>query len=166
MAIFSGLTACSGVQSKAEYPTSRYPGDKEANYGQRQSIFGKGGLNLFGGHKDEDKATGITVNAYLWRAALDTISFMPIDKADPFGGTILTQWYSSPNMPNERAKVNIFIIGKELRTDALKVTLFRQVVQNNMWVNVAIDPATATQLEETILNRARQLKVAAGNEEE
>ena len=165
MSVFAGLTACNGIQTKAEYPTSRFPGDKDATYGQRQSIFGKGGLNLFGGHKDEDKATGITVNAYLWRAALDTLSFMPIDKADPFGGTILTTWYTAPNLPGDRVKVNVFIIGKALRTDGLKVSMFRQVLQYGRWVDVAVDPATTTQLEDTILNRARQLKVAAGDDE-
>lgn len=159
-----GLTACQGVETKAEYP-SRREGDKDAVYGQRESISGKGGLNLFGGRKDTDKGTGITVNAYLWRAALDTVSFMPIDKADPFGGTIITEWYSTPQQPNERAKVNVFIIGRELRTDALKVSLFRQIGQNGQWVDVAVDPATSKQLEETILNRARQLKVAEGNAE-
>jgi hypothetical protein len=164
MSILIGLTACSGVDSKAEYPDRR-AGDDDAVYGKRDSIFGQNGVSLFGGHKDDDKAVGITVNAYLWRAALDTLSFMPIDKADPFGGTILTQWYATPKMPNERAKVNVFIIGKALRTDALKVSLFRQVNQNGQWVDVAVDPATNKQLEETILTRARQIKVAEGTAE-
>jgi hypothetical protein len=160
MSILLTLSACSGTtETKAEYPDRR-AGDDDAVYGKRDSIFGKGGLNLFGGHKDSDKAVGITVNAYLWRAALDTLSFMPINKADPFGGTILTEWYTAPNKPTERVKVNVFIIGSELRTDALKVSLFRQVVQNNVWVDVAVDPKTSTQLETTILNRARQIKVA------
>jgi hypothetical protein len=160
MSILVTLSACSSTpETKAEYPDRR-AGDDDAVYGKRDSIFGKGGLNLFGGHKDSDKAVGITVNAYLWRAALDTLSFMPIDKADPFGGTILTQWYSAPNKPGERVKVNVFIIGSELRTDALKVSLFRQIDQNGTWVDVAVDPSTSTQLETTILNRARQIKVA------
>lgn len=166
LSILVALSACSGVKTKAEYPTSRFPGDADASYGQRQGIFGKGGLNLFGGQKEKDKLSGITVNAYLWRAALDTISFMPIDKADPFGGTIITEWYSTANMPNERAKVNIFIMGRELRTDAIKVTLFRQVYGYDKWMDVAVDPGTAKQLEETILTRARQLRAAAGTEVE
>ena len=158
------LAACAGIETKAEYPTRRLSGDKEATYNNnREGLFGKGGLNLFGSNKDgkDGAAAGITVNAYLWRAALDTISFMPLDNADPFGGTILTDWYEAPNATNERVKVNIFIMGRQLRTDALKVTLFRQVKTGNTWQNAAVDPATVTQLENAILSRARQLKVAA-----
>ncbi len=153
------LSSCQGVESKAEYPDRR-AGDPDTMYGKRDSIFGKDGLNLFGSKKKEETGTGITVNAYLWRATLDTLSFMPIDKTDPFGGTILTDWYSAPNMPYERVKANVFIMGRTLRTEALKVTLFRQVAQNGFWVDVAVDPSTVTQLETAILTRARQLKVA------
>jgi len=159
-----GLSACSGVETKAEYPTSRQPGDADATYNnQRQSIFGTGGLSLFSSKKKKEVETGITVNAYLWRASLDTISFMPIDQADPFGGTILTEWFQPPQNPYERVKVNVFIIGRQLRTDALKLTLFRQIAQDGQWIDVAVDPATVTQLEETILTRARQLKVGEKN---
>lgn len=154
------LAACQGVQTKAEYPDRRQPGDKDAVYtGQREGIFGKGGLNLFGGKKEPAPASGITVNAYLWRAALDTVSFMPIATADPFGGTILTDWYTAPDAPGERVKANIFILDRELRTDALKVTLFRQVASQGYWENAAVDSKTVTGLEDAILTRARQLKV-------
>lgn len=160
------LMACQGVETKAEYPDRR-AGDADAVYGKRDSIFGTNGLSLFSSKKKSNDVTGITVNAYLWRAALDTISFMPIDKADPFGGTILTEWYrplqSNGQSGTERVKVNIFIVSRELRTDALKVTLFRQVAKDGFWTDVAVDPSTITQLETTILTRARQLKVAEGD---
>lgn len=161
------LSACSGIETKAEYPTTRVAGDPDITYNQRESIFGKGGLNLFSTNKKKgnNSVPGITVNAYLWRASLDTISFMPIDQADPFGGTILTEWFQPPQNPYERVKVNVFIIGHELRTDALKVTLFRQEAQDGQWIDVAVDPATVTQLEETILTRARQMKVGEKNRE-
>ena len=154
------LTACQGVETKAEYPT-RLPGDKDAVYGQREGIFGKGGIGLFNSKKDKNEASGITVNAYLWRAALDTVSFMPLANADPFGGTIITDWYETPNAPGERVKANIFILGRQLRTDALKVSLFRQVETDGQWRDATVDPKTVNALEDSILTRARQLSVAS-----
>lgn len=155
------LTACEGVETKAEYPT-RNQGDKDATYGEREGLFGKGGIGLFGGSKKENQAAsiGITVNAYLWRAALDTVSFMPITNADPFGGTIITDWYQAPGVKGERIKANIFIMGRTLRTDALKVTLFRQVAKGNQWQEATVDQKTITAMEDAILTRARQLRVA------
>lgn len=156
------LGACGGVESKAEYPTSRFPGDKDATYGEREGIFGKGGINLLGSGKDKKKNdSGITVNAYLWRAALDTVLFMPLASADPFGGTIITDWYEAPDAPGERVKTNVFIMGSALRTDAIKVTLFRQVAIDGIWQSAPVDEATAHALEEAILNRARQLSVTS-----
>lgn len=153
------LAACEGVETKAEYPT-RQQGDSDAVYGEREGLFGKGGLGLFGNKKEKQDVSGITVNAYLWRAALDTISFMPISNADPFGGTIITDWYQSPGVNNERIKANIFILGRTLRTDGLKVTLFRQTAKGANWQDAAVDPKTVTALEDAILTRARQLRVA------
>lgn len=157
-----GLTACEGIETKAEYPQRRLPGTSEAQYGEREGLFGKGGISLLGGDKKDKEGggSGIAVNAYLWRAALDTISFMPLTSADPFGGTILTDWYEDPATKGERVKANIFIMGRQLRTDALKVTLFRQVMKGNQWQSAAVDKDTVLQLENTILTRARQLKVA------
>ena len=159
-----GLTGCNSVETKAEYPTRR-AGDKDAVYGKRPSIFGDGGIGLFSSKKDSADATsGIAVNAYLWRASLDTLSFMPIANADPFGGTIITDWYSPPQTPNERVKVNVFIMGRALRADGIKVSLFRQVGSGNAWKDAAVNPKTVTDLEDTILTRARQLRIAATNQ--
>jgi hypothetical protein len=157
------LGACAGGDNKVEakYPDRQQGDDKLVYAGERQSIFGKGGLNLFNSKKKEGNTAGITVNAYLWRAALDTISFMPIANADPFGGTIITDWYQDPSVKGERVKANILILSRELRTDALKVSLFRQVTNGSSWKDAPVDPKTVTALENTILTRARQLKVAA-----
>lgn len=171
IAVTSGVAACESVETKAEYPTRRRAGMQEADYNnKRQTIFGEGGLNLFGG-KDKDTASGgsgvsgITVNAYLWRASLDTINFMPIANADPFGGTILTDWYEAPEAKGERVKANIFVMGRTLRTDALKVTLFRQVkTSSGQWQDATVAPQTVTDLENAILSRARQLRVAENGE--
>lgn len=162
MTIFAlQLAGCSGVKTEAKYPDRRQ-GDQDIVYaGERQGMFGKGGLGLFGSKKKENEAAGITVNAYLWRAALDTVSFMPIANADPFGGTILTDWYEAPEAKGERLKANILILSRSLRTDALKVSLFRQVNTNGQWKDAAVDPKTITQLENAILTRARELRVAA-----
>lgn len=154
------LAGCAGVDTVAEYPT-RQEGDDELVYNNdRESIFGGDGLQLF---KDDEKKGGgssIGVNAYLWRASLDTVSFMPIASADPFGGTILTDWYEPDAEKGERLKVNIIILGTSLRADGVRVSTFRQVNKGGTWRDAPVDPATATQLEDTILTRARQLRVA------
>lgn len=156
------LTGCSGIESKAEYPTRR-AGDQAPIYNnKRPGIFGEGGIGLFSSKKNNDSAaSGIAVNAYLWRASLDTLSFMPIANADPFGGTIITDWYSPPETPKERVKVNVFILGRTLRADGIKVSIFRQVANGNAWKDATVNPKTVTDLENTILTRARQLRVDA-----
>lgn len=102
----------------------------------------------------------IGVNAYLWRASLDTIDFMPLAEVDPFGGVIVTDWYSSGNYPNERFKATVYILDRALRADALKVSVFRQVNQNGSWTDMAADPNTERQIENAILTRARQLRIS------
>ena len=110
---------------------------------------------------------GIGVNVYLWRATLDTISFMPIASADPFGGVIITDWYAPPESPNERFKLNIYVIGTELRADAIRVSLFRQALDvNNVWRDALVEAKAGRNVEDSILTRARQIRNAqraAGN---
>jgi len=109
--------------------------------------------------KDDGEDSGIPVNAYLWRASLDTFSFMPFQKVEPFSGVIMTDWHTPPGTTNERLKVNVMILDRELRPDAVRVALFRQVYdQKKGWIDVAIDPKTQEDLENTILSRARTLK--------
>lgn len=104
---------------------------------------------------------GIGVNAYLWRGTLETLDFMPIASADPFGGLIITDWYQPPESPNERLKLQVLIRDRVLRADGLKVSVFRQVREGEAWVDAAVDPATATSLEDKILTRARELRIAS-----
>jgi hypothetical protein len=109
--------------------------------------------------------TGPGVNHYLWRASLDTLSFMPLSSADPLGGTIITDWYSAPETPNEQFKVTVYILDKELRADGIRVSVFRQEKDAaGAWANAAVPPNTPTQLENAILTRARQLRVATVDE--
>jgi Domain of unknown function (DUF3576) len=104
------------------------------------------------------RVTQIGVNAYLWRATLDTISFMPILQTDSNGGVIVTDWYSNPNNTGERMKLAISILDQDLRADALRVAASRQVAQNGVWVDAPVQAATVQKLEEIILTKARDLR--------
>ncbi len=104
------------------------------------------------------RLTSIGINAYLWRAALDTIGFMPLAQVDSNGGVIITDWYATPQSPNERVKVTIVILDTELRSDAIKVTAIRQQLAGSGWVEAPVRAGTVQKLEETILSRARDLR--------
>ena len=103
------------------------------------------------------------VNSFLWRAALDTFSFLPVVKTDPFGGVIISDWYSPPSSPNERMKVTTFIMDRTLRGEGLKVKVFRQVRGGDGWQYVEANPDVGRRLEDAILTRARQLHLDARN---
>ena len=107
------------------------------------------------------QVTTIGVNAYLWRASLDTLAFAPIAQSDSSGGVIVTEWYTNPQNPSERAKVSVAILDRDLRADALRVTASRQTLQNGQWVEAPVTAATVQRLEEIILTRARDLRRAA-----
>lgn len=120
-----------------------------------------GGLLGSGPRADAPEA-GIGVNAFLWRASLDTLSFMPLSQIDPFGGVIITDWYASPEAPEERFKATVYILDSRLRADALSVQLFRQVrsAQTGEWTDASVDQRTRIQIENAILTRARQLRIS------
>jgi len=104
---------------------------------------------------------GVGVNSFLWRASLDTVSFMPLASADPFGGVIITDWYSPPDQPAERFKVNVFILGRELRADGVRASVFHQKRDSaGQWSEAPVDTSTATDIENAILTRARQLRLS------
>jgi hypothetical protein len=130
------------------------------------SLFGPGGL--FGNkanQKNEDNGGGVAVNAYLWRASLDTINFIPLVSADPFGGVIITDWYTPAETPNERMKVQVTILDRELRADGVRVAVFKQQTapKGGNWVDAQVDPRTNIDIENAILTRARQLRIAGGS---
>jgi len=104
------------------------------------------------------KMTSIGVNAYLWRAAIDTLSFAPLLQADSSGGVIVTDWYASPQNPGERIKLTVSILDQDLRADALRVAASRQINQNGTWVDAPVAAATVQKLEDIILTRARDLR--------
>ena len=110
------------------------------------------------GANDRGRAR-IQVNGFAWRAALDTVSFMPLQASDPYGGAISTEWYAPPNAPKERLKVNVLVSGPELRSDSVKVTVFRQVQDSKgRWVDAKVNKNTALDLENVILQRAREMR--------
>lgn len=108
----------------------------------------------------EDGQRTLGVNSYLWHASLDTLSFMPLQSADPFGGVIITDWYAAPQAQDERMKVTVYIMDRKLRSDGLKVAVFRQTRQNGNWVDATVAADTANKLTDAILTRARELRLA------
>jgi len=162
------LASCENVpKGEAKFPTGldrTTTGDDI--YGEKESVFGSDGLSIFGNKKkgNDDGTTGIGVNSFLWRASLDTVSFMPLASADPFGGVIITDWYSSEEKPNERFKLNVFILDKQLVSNGVSVKAFRQIKSGSSWKDSSVTDGTARQLEDAILTRARQLRVAANSE--
>jgi hypothetical protein len=131
---------------------------------EQGSLFGPGGLFGSKAGKKENEGTGVAVNAFLWRASLDTINFIPLVSADPFGGVIITDWYTPAEQPNERMKVQITILDRELRADGVRVAVFKQQTgpKGGGWVDAQVDPRTNIDIENAILTRARQLRIAQG----
>ena len=140
--------------------------DAETRLQTGGGLFGSGGLSVSGllnqdntRQSDSVASIGMTLNIYLWQGALDTISFMPLNSADPIGGTIITDWYSTAANENERCKLNIFITGSELKTQNLRVASFCQQYKNTKWVGIEVDKKNNVQLENAILNKAKKLKL-------
>lgn len=158
-----GLVACSSdakepepipqVDAPLPRPEPNRPSD-QAKTNDSGGMFG-----LFG---SSGQAQGVGVNEFLWRATLDTLHFMPMDSADPFAGVIKTNWYTAAQSPNQRLKVTVFILDTRLRTDALRVSVFQQNKDPaGNWTDASVDPDTTTKIENLILTRARELKLAA-----
>ena len=143
--------------------------NKEAAMSDAENRLRTGG-GLFGkksgigfGTKEGNNAVssiGMPINPYLWKGSLETISFMPLSSADPFGGIIITDWYSDGQTINERCKINIFIKGLELKTSNLKVNTFCQSFENNRWIDLPTSASQSAQLENAILNKAKRIKLA------
>ena len=157
--LVSVLAACGSLNVEADYPQNDNLASEESG-----SIF-----DFF--RRDEvDKAAmqtaapvsagGLGVNALLWQSSLDTLSFMPLAAADPVGGVIITEWYNDPSATDERVKINLVISGRELRADALRVSVFRETNRRGQWVSTAASSKAARQLENIILTRARDLATA------
>jgi len=161
-ALALAVIAGCGVESEAVYPRKEGTKAIPAPEGERDTVFGPGGLSLFGGGGEGGGGGGggIGVNSFLWRASLDTTSFMPLSSADPFGGVIITDWYSPPEVPDERFKMTVYILDRRLRADGIKVAVFRQRRDpTKSWVDEPVNKLTSTNLENAILTRARQMRM-------
>ncbi|MCK5385511.1 MAG: DUF3576 domain-containing protein [Alphaproteobacteria bacterium] len=160
LAVSTGvLTGCNGIKTEAKYPSGLDRNMTGNNiYGKKESVIGEGGF--LGKRKKSDGESAIGVNSFLWRATLDTVSFMPLASADPFGGVILTDWYTDPQKPNERVKINAFIMGRELKANGIRVRTFRQVRKGGEWRDANVSEDTSSKLEDAILIRARELRIA------
>jgi hypothetical protein len=163
------FSACSGVELGEPTPPSA-KSQREQLRDRYGTVHGNEGLVLFstrrdrtgvGGSADDSFGGGIGVNPFLWRASLETIDFMPLTQTDPFGGVIITDWYAPPETPDERFKLNVYILGQELRADGVKVAVFRQVGGEGGWLDAPVERETAARIEDTILSRARELRVAS-----
>lgn len=172
LAVSTALTACANLTVENDYPQNDNVATQETG-----SIFD---FFSFGGDKDAAKDAaadtkagdakaadtettapqGLAVNADLWRAALETSSFLPLASADPIGGTIITDWYNDPGQNNERVKMTIVISGLELRADGLRVSLFREKRINGRWSSIAASSRAARQMENIILTKARDFYIA------
>jgi hypothetical protein len=161
------IAGCSGAKPNPTDPASmgpQSPGSTGTMPGG--SILGDDALVLGTGKKrpgDANAAGGsgggsLGVNAYLWRGALDTLSFMPLASADPFGGVIITDWFTPAASSDERFKATAYILGRELRSDGVRVAIFRQVLQNGQWVDAPVSAVTVGEIENKVLSRARELR--------
>ncbi len=153
------LTACGPIETTRREPdndskvTKKYK-EMWNKDGSESNFFDK----LMNPSSSDSQYGGIGVNSFLWRATLETISFMPIVSADAFGGVIITDWHSSVEVPEERFKLNIFLLGKQLRADGVRVSIFRQVLANGNWIDAEVDPTAERKVEDAILMLARKAR--------
>jgi hypothetical protein len=160
------LTGCGNSQPNPTAPNIIPGGPGDTSFSR---LGGENSGVIFGTTKDRPGSaggggggggggSGIGVNAFLWRGALDTLSFLPLSSADPFGGVIITDWYSPSDASGERFKATAYILGRDLRSDAIRVSVFRQVNQGGRWVDAPVDPVVQADIENKVLDRARRLR--------
>ncbi|MCE3233007.1 MAG: hypothetical protein K0R98_1264 [Rickettsiaceae bacterium] len=157
--VVTGCSYFSNAEKKAEYPKA--PEDVRRD---RNGKLTGDGFVLFGDKGDDEGSgkgsnVGIGINSYLWRATLETLSFMPMTSADPFGGVIITDWYEDPENKGERFKVNVVILDQRLRSNALKVSVFKQNYTSSGWRDSVANEKVALDIENKILTKARVLRV-------
>jgi hypothetical protein len=154
--LFLYLSGCSGMDIKSpepeKKPVSILTGKAQGT--PIEELLGQKNAN----------SSGLPVNALLWRAALDIASFVPLDDVDTFGGSIVTEWYVPEGQPNRRLKLAVFVVGLELRSDAIQVRAYVQNRDGNTWANAGRDADLGRKLEDLILTRARELRAAAMSE--
>jgi hypothetical protein len=126
------------------------------------SIFGSSTANTASSSSTDigpEETGNLGVNAYLWRATLDTLSFLPLASADPYGGVVITDWYANPQKADERLKATVYILDTRLRADGVSAAVFRETLVNGAWIPASVSPDTNVALENAILAKARQLRL-------
>ena len=156
------LAACSSSRlvGNDEYGTdnARERILREAGRNPRDAGFVVFGTDRSQGDQGTGGPGGVSVNAYLWRATLETLSFMPLASADPAGGVIITDWYSPPSAENERFKAQAYVLGRQLRSDGVRVQVFRQIQRGGQWIDQPASASTNSEMEDRVLARARELR--------
>jgi hypothetical protein len=156
-----GLAGCTG-QTEYAYPETSKANQTSGDFYAKESSMFDDGLRIGGEDTPEaggGNGSGIAVNSFLWRASLDTVSFLPLVSADPFGGVIITDWYVAPETPTERVKVQVYILDRQLRSDGIRVSVFRERQTENGWIADTVSKRTVETIEDSILSRARELRV-------
>lgn len=164
VAVFLAVTACDSLTPPAADENQSYPmTDKDRRKARLGKLTGDNGLVLGSDETNDNGGNNpLGVNSFLWRATLDTLAFMPLASADPFGGVVLTDWYEDPKAQGERFKVNALILDRQLRANSIKISAFKQRKdpKTNQWVDVAVDPGVTRKMEDAVLTRARELRVS------
>ena len=157
--IFVGVLLSSCVGEEGSVPDLMTIDGETVDMSKRETIFG-GDLLTFGdGPEREAPRGGVGVNDFLWRASLDVVSSWPVSSADPFGGVIITDWYAPPETPRERFKFNIFILGRALRADGVRVSIFKQIMNaRDEWQQAVLHSDTEASVENAILTKAQQFR--------
>jgi len=165
--VASVLAGCSTLSENMRVPEIDEYNNDSRRARVRGRLTGEDGILIFGNDRSSQRGggageqSGIGVNAFLWRASLDTLSFMPLASADPFGGVLITDWYSPPGTTGERFRATAYILGRQLRSDGVRIAIFRQELRGNAWVDVPVSAGTASELEDQVLSRARELRSQA-----
>ena len=159
------LSACGGLKSERNYKDYHPDVGEDRRNAKMKSIITQNDepIVIYGDKKNSQNSNGSGMaGSYLWKAALESISFMPLVSSDSNGGAIITDWYADPSTPNEQFKFNIFILSSELQVTSIKVTAFKQVRQNGSWHSAHVSKDLAKNIEENILKKAIALRVKTG----
>jgi len=169
LAVMLAVAACSSDAIKPNPTPPNYGGMGTGTPGDLSMTSRLGGDDsgvLFDSGKGNSNAdqgqarsgSGLGVNAFLWRGALDTIGFMPLVSADPFGGVIITDWYIPPGTSDERFKASVYVLGRDLRSDGVRLNINRQVLKGGQWIDAPVAASTVADIEDKMLARARRMR--------
>ena len=112
------------------------------------------GFRLFD-NKKEGGTFDFASSNELWRAALDTIDFMPLVSANYSGGIIITDWYNDGKSSGQSVKISVRFLTNEIRADALDIKVFTKNCESTIDCKVSENKGTlVTELTRSILKKA------------